>query len=174
MGHRHGTPGRETGVAESSVRRIWFGYGSLTRAEKDSTGVLLHDTIRIYGEVSVLSLPALFAVMSATPVDAAWLDPKATGLVAWLTMTVVGVLVRGGWIRPLATSVGWVRLSPTLLVLRLLYFNLTVAVATFGGIAIGTAVGLGPVSVLWSSGFTTLAILLFPRTTDEWVARVRG
>jgi len=176
MGRRRGPSGRETDVAHSNVRRVWYGYGQLTRAKKSGFGIFLHDTVRLYAEVSILSLPALFAIM-ATPATA-WLDAKATGLVAWLTMTVVGTLVRGGWVRPLGTpALGWVRVSPSLLVLRIGYFNLALAVAAFGGVAVGATVPsvvagplAGPVTALaWAGAVATISMLAFPRVAGEWL-----
>jgi hypothetical protein len=140
--------------------------------------VFLHDTVRIYAEVSVLSLPVLFWIMSVPPTG--WLDAKATGLVAWLTMTLVGTLIRGGWVRPLATpALGWVRLSPSLLLLRLGYFNLTLALATFGGLAAAAVVeGVLPatlwipvVAVGWAGGVAAVSTLAFPWAAGEWLAR---
>jgi hypothetical protein len=119
----------------------------------------------------VLSLPALFAIM-AYPASG-WYDAKATGLVAWLTMTFVGTLVRGGWVAPLATSTrGWVTLAPWLLVLRVGFFNLVVALAAFGGLAVGVAVGWPPASVGWAFGVAVLSMLAFPRMAEEWLARM--
>lgn len=172
MGRREGPPGRETAAARSSERRTWYGYGSLTRSEKDGPGVFLHDTTRIFAEVSVLSLPALLSIM-AYP-GSGWYDAKATGLVAWLTMTLVGALLRGGWVAPLATATrGWVTLAPSLLALRVLVFNVVVSMAAFGGLAVGGAVGWPPAGVVWSVGVAALSMLAFPRIAEEWLARVR-
>jgi hypothetical protein len=177
MSRREGPPGRETAAARSNVRRIWYGYGQLGRAEKNRLGLFLHDTVRIYAEVSVLSLPVLFAIM-AVPATGR-LDAKATGLVAWLTMTFAGTLIRGGWVRPLATpALGWVRLSPALLVLRVGYFNLALAVAAFGGVAVagavpavvtGPAVGPG-LALAWAGSVAVVSTFAFPRVAGEWLA----
>ena len=166
---RRGPRGRETAAAESGTRQIWYGYGHLSRREKDGYGVFLHDVVRIYGEVSVISLPVLLFVW-AYPTTA-FLDVTAMATVAWLTMTLVGTLVRGGWIQPLATDTpGWVTLAPTLLGLRLGYFNLTFAVSSFGGLALADVTGVGPLGLLWSIGVAALAMLLFPRVAEEWLA----
>ncbi len=175
MSRREGPPGRETARARSNVRRIWYGYGKLGRAEKSGPGVFLHDVVRIYAEVSVLSLPVLFAIM-AVPATGR-LDAKATGLVAWMTMTLVGTLIRGGWVRPLATpALGWVRLSPTLLLFRVGYFNLALALAAFAGLAVAGAVAgvtadplAGPLAALgWAGGVAAVSTLAFPRLAGEW------
>jgi hypothetical protein len=113
----------------------------------------------------------LFLIMRTPPPGA--FDAKATGLLAWLTMTLVGTLIRGGWIRPIvSTTPGWVRLSPPLLVLRLGYFNLVMLVAAFGGLLVG--VTAGPlVGLVWAGGVAVLGTLLFPRVAEEWVAAWR-
>jgi len=168
MSRRVGPRGRETAAAKSQKRRIWYGYGQLARTEKNGAGLFLHDTIRIYGELSVLALPALFVVMSYP--GGAWWDAKGTALIAWLTMTLVGTLIRGGWIRPLLTpSRGWVTLSPPLLAFRLLYFNLAMLVAAYGGLAVAAGVGWLPASALWAAGFGTLAMLVFPVAAQRLV-----
>jgi len=169
---RRGPRGRETAAAESGTRRTWYGYGRLSWTEKDGYGVFLHDIIRIYGEVSIIGLPLLLFVW-AYPTTA-FLDVTAMAMVAWLTMTLVGTLIRGGWVRPLATGTpGWATLAPTLLVLRLGYFNLTFAVSSFGGLAVAAVTGVGPLGLAWSSGSAALAMLLFPRAAEGWLGRSR-
>jgi hypothetical protein len=167
-----GPPGRETAAARSSERWIWYGYGTLTRNRKDGIGTFLHDTVRLYAEVSVLALPALFYV---------WLYPRtvffdvtAMAMVAWMTMTVTGTLVRGGWVHPPATATpGWVTLAPSLLALRVPYFNLALLVASFGGLAVSGLVGRPLAGGLWAGGVAALSMLAFPRVVDEWMARRR-
>jgi nitrate reductase NapE component len=137
--------------------------------EKNRFGVFLHDVTRIYSEITVLSLPALFTI-ALYPVTT-FVDVTAMGLVAWMTMVLTGTLIRGGTVAPFATtSPGWVTLAPTLLVLRLVYFNLGLLVAAFGGLALaavaGTAAGL-----LWAGGFAAILMLYFPRSAELWLAR---
>jgi len=163
--------GRETAAAESRKRRTWYGYGHLTWVEKNWFGVFLHDITRIYAEISVFSLPALFGI-SLYPATT-FVDVTAMALVAWMMMVLTGTLIRGGSIAPLATtSPGWVTLAPTLIVLRVAYFNFGMLIASFGGLALaavaGTAVGL-----LWAGGSATVLVLLFPRTAELWLARRR-
>ena len=173
MRHRDGPVGRETDIAESSQRWVWYGYGSTTRAEKNGIGRFLDDTTRIYAEVSVFALPTLLFIMGypiTTPVDA-----KATGIVGWATMTFVGTLIRGGWVRPLATETrGWVTLSPWLLVLRLGYFPAALALATFGGIAVAGLAGSAVVGLLWAGGIAAVTMSVFPRVASAWLRWVRG
>jgi hypothetical protein len=72
-------------------------------------------------------------------------------------------------------------LSPSLLVLRIGYFNLALAVAAFGGLAVAgvvAAVTTGPVfgpvvALCWTSGVAATSMLAFPRVAGEWLA-LRG
>jgi hypothetical protein len=171
MRRRDGPPGRETQAADSTERRIWYGYGTLGRAEKDPLGMFLQDVVRIYAEISVLSLPVLVVVMLLPP--GVWYDATATALVAWMLMTVVGTLIRGGWVQPLVTETrGWVTLSPWLLALRVVYFNLTFVLSAFGGVVIAVALDWPPAGVLWAAPVAIVSILLFPRVAEETAARV--
>ena len=180
MTRRRGPPGRETAAAESNERRSWYGYGHLTRTEKNGVGLFLHDATRIFGEVTVLSLPVLLFVMDYPATG--WFDAKATGLVAWAVALLVGTLVRGGWIRPLASETrGWVSLYPTLLALRVPYFNAVMALAIFGGLWIGgflVGVGSGTTLVVvtgigWAALASLVGFLAFPRVAEEFMARRR-
>lgn len=173
MSRREGPPGRETAAARSRKRRIWYGYGSLARGEKNGLGLFLHDTTRVFAEVSVLSLPCLFLIMGTPPSGV--FDAKATGLLAWLTMTLIGTFIRGGWIRPLASpSLGWVRLAPSLLVLRLGYFNIVMLLAAFGGLAVGSPPGGPLLGLAWAGSVAVLGTLVFPRVAEEWTVAWRG
>lgn len=172
MRNRDRPLGRETDIAATGRRRIWYGYGSMAHAEKSGIGRFLDDTTRLYAEVSVFSLPVLLFIMSypaTSPVDA-----KATGFVGWMTMTLVGALIRGGWVRPLATdSLGWVRLSPWLLVLRVGYVPAAFALATFGGLVVAGLVGSVAAGLLWAAAVAAVAMGLFPSLASRWLAWVR-
>lgn len=176
---RRRVPGRETDAAESNTRRTWYGYGQLAQAEKRGVGLFLHDTPRVFAEISVVSLPVLLFVMEY-PADG-WFDAKATALVAWTTAVVVGTLVRIGAVHPIATPTpGWVTLSPRLVALRVPYFNAALALAIFGGLAMegaitgvgaGGTVGVGA-GIGWAATVSAGAVLAFPRVADEWVSVV--
>ena len=166
-----GHPGRETAAAVSRKRRTWYGYGQIAQVEKSWFGVFLHDVARIYAEITVLSLPALF-IIARYPVTT-FVDVTAMGLLAWMTMVLMGTLIRIGLITPVATtSPGWVTLAPTLVVLRLGYFNLGLLVASFGGLGLATVAGAAA-GLLWAGGFGAVLMLLFPRTAELWLARGR-
>lgn len=168
---RAGPPGREQSAAETNVRRGWYGWGQLSQVEKSRVGVFLNDVTRVFAEVTVLSLPFLVALPflpTAGPFDIfnVWLP-------ALTAMVLVGTLVRTGWVHPPWTdSPGWVRLLPTLVVLRVLYFNFAFLAATYGGLAVAGLVGEGAVGWLAGAGAGAVAALAFPRVTDEWMARV--
>ncbi|AUX08614.1 hypothetical protein AArcSl_0976 [Halalkaliarchaeum desulfuricum] len=170
--YRRPPPGREAAASRSPERRIWYGYGQLARGKKDPLGMFLHDVIRVFGEVAVLGLPALLYIWQYPRTE--FVDVTAMALVAWVTMTIVGALVRGGWIHPLWTAIpGWVTLAPSLLVLRVGYFNLTLLAAAFGGLSLSGATSRPWLGLLVSGIVATVATLLFPRTVDEFMARRR-
>ncbi|MDZ5809910.1 hypothetical protein U4E84_00895 [Halorubrum sp. AD140] len=176
---RRRTPGREGAAARSGERRTWYGYGELTRVEKSRLGVFLHDTTRLFAEISVVSLPVLLLAMEHPP--SGWFDAKATGLVAWIAAVVTATLVRGGFVRPLATATpGWVTLSPSLLLARIPYFNGGLALAIFGGLgverSVATVVPDGALGIVlgltWAAGVAVLLSLSFPRVAERWLSVV--
>ncbi|WP_136689771.1 hypothetical protein [Halorhabdus amylolytica] len=166
---RRGPPGRETSAATSTYRREFLAIGNRTGSEKGQIGVLLGDIGRIAGEIGVLTLP----VMLSLPVAQVW-DPVAlfeTWLVALITMIVLGTLVRSGLIAPPFTDApGWARLFPTLILLRVIYFNGTLLVAVLGGGAVAGGTGVVATGLVWSLAVSATATLLFPRVVDEWMA----
>lgn len=166
---RRGPPGRETSAATATYRREFLGIGNRTGTEKDRIGVLLADFGRIAGEIGILTLP----VMLYLPVARAW-SPNAlfeSWLVALTAMIVVGTLVRGGWIAPPFTDApGWVRLFPTLILLRLVYFDLALLAAVHGGSVVASLTGSIAAGLLSSLAVGGTATLLFPRIVDEWMA----
>jgi hypothetical protein len=97
-----------------------------------------------------------------------------TWLVGLTTMVVVGTLVRNGRVAPpLTDAPGWARLLPTLILLRLVYFNATLLVAIHGGSAVASGTGAVTLGLLWSIVVSGAGTLLFPRAVDEWMARRR-
>ena len=166
------TPGRQTDVATSSTRRTWYGYGELARVEKSGFGRFLHDCSYVFGDVSFPLLPMLLVVM-ATPGRSGY-GPTGAALVAWTTLVLVGTAIRGGWIVPLATTTpGWVAFKPVLVLLRIGYFNLTMAVAVFGGVAVASAVGVAPLSLAFAAFVSALSALAFPRVGESVYRRIR-
>lgn len=169
---RDRTPGRQTRPAYSATRRTWYGLGKLSRTEKSGFGRVLHDCSHLFGDVSIAALPVLFAIVAAPGTGA--YDATAAGLLAWTTMVAVGTAIRGGWIRPLATdTLGWVSLEPTLLVLRVVYYNLALAVAVFGGVWLADVTGLAPLSLVVAFAVATVSMLSFPRLAETVYGALR-
>ena len=158
-------PGRETRPAYSRKRRTWYGHGQLARTELNGTGRFIHDTLRLSADVFLGSLPILLFVMLAGGLGA--YGPRTAVLVAVLSLTLVGTAVRGGWIQPLATgTLGWVALTPSLVALRVVYYNSALAVAAYGGVAVATAVETPPVSLGVAVFVGVAAALSFPRVAE--------
>lgn len=167
---RERAPGRETNVANSCRRRVFYGYGSSARVRKNGFGRFLDDTVRVYAEVSVFALPVLLYIMDYPA--GGWFDAKATGLLAWSAMTLVGALIRGGWIQPPGTETpGWVRLTPWLLALRVGYLPVILALAVFGGLWAAGPAGVVAGSA-WAVAVAAVGVLLFPRVSELWLAWV--
>ncbi|MFC5134842.1 MULTISPECIES: hypothetical protein [Haloferacaceae] len=168
---RRGPPGRETRAATSNYRNEFLAIGNRGGSEKDRIGTLLADFGRIVGEVGALTLPVML-YLPFTPAR----EPPAlfeTWLVALTTMVVVATLIRNGLIAspPLTDAPGWARLFPTLILLRLVYFNGTLLAAIHGGGAVGGVTGVTSAGLLWALVVGGTATLLFPRVVDEWMAR---
>ncbi|MFC4439693.1 MULTISPECIES: hypothetical protein [Natrialbaceae] len=139
--------------------------------EKSRFGCFLHDVASIFGEVSILGLPVLMYI--ATTGTGGNYGVTAAALVAWTTMVFGGALVRGGSIRPLGTeTLGWVTFSPSLIGLRLVYYNAVFLAAAPGGVVVATAVGTPTLSLVVAFVVAALATLSFPRL-GEAVARSR-
>ena len=159
-------PGRLTRPAYSDTRRTWYGYGRLASVEKSGFGRVLHDCPHIAGDISFPAFPTLLAIM-ATPGRGVY-DATAAGLLAWTTMVAVGTAIRGGWVRPLGTdTLGWVTFAPALLVLRVVYYNLSLAVAVFGGLALAAATGYTPLSLVVAFAVAAVSTLAFPRLGES-------
>lgn len=166
---RAGPPGREQHAAETNYRRGWFGWGRASQVEKNAFGVVISDCYRVAAEVVVLTLPVLWylsfvAGSASVGIFDAW-------LVATAAMVLVGTLVRAGWVHPPLTSApGWVRLFPSLIVLRLGYFNLALLAVMYAALAVGQAVGPGLVTIIVAAVGGATTVLLFPRVTDVVMA----
>ncbi len=166
MSQRRDEPGRQTRPAYSSTRRTWYGYGKLTHAEKSGFGRFLHDCSYVFGDISIPALPILFVIMAAPGTGV--YDATAAGFLAWMTMVAVGTAIRGGWIRPFATdTLGWVSLAPVLIALRFVYYNLVLAVAVFGGVALADAVGYPPLSLVVAFIVAIVSTMAFPRFAES-------
>ena len=139
--------------------------------EKEGVGLFIDDTVYAFADVSVPSIPMLWAVMVTSPVE--YGGVKGAAFVGWMMMVLGVALVRGGWVAPPFTEVpGWVSLTPTLIALRFLYFNVALAIAAYGGGFLDAALRAPFVHVGWSSLVGVVAVGLFPSLAGA-VARRR-
>lgn len=162
---RDGPPGREARPAYTRERRTWYGHGQLARAELNGPGRFIHDSLRVSADVSVASLPALIHVLLAGSLGT--YGPRSAMFAGLLSMALVGTAVRGGWITPLATAtLGWVSLTPSLVALRVVYYNLALALAAYGGAAVASAVGNPPASLGVAVLVGAAAAFSFPRVAE--------
>lgn len=162
---------RDTRTATSGRRRTWSGYGQLIRAEKSAFGRFLHDLTYVFTDVSVSILPLLLLVVGRPA--ARFYGVRATMLVAWATTVVVAAAIRGGLLRPPGTdALGWVSLSPALVVLRVVYFNLALGGAAFGGVAVADALGTPVAALALSFVVALVATLAFPAAADALYRRL--
>lgn len=166
---REGPPGRETRAATSTYRSEFLGIGNRAGSEKDRLGALLADFGRIVGEVGALTLPVMLFLPFAVGGPLGRFETWLAGLT---TMIAVATLIRNGRIAslPFTDAPGWARLFPTLLVLRLLYFNGTLLVAIYGGSVVVGLTGLVAAGAAWALLVAGGATLLFPGAVDAWMA----
>lgn len=158
-------PGRETRPAESTSRRSWYGLGTTITLEKNAFGRFLDDLVRVFADVSLASLPFLWVILLSP--DVRLYGVKTGALLAWAGLVLGGTLLRGGWIRPLGTEVrGWVTLAPVLVGLRLVYYNVALAVATFGADRLAAISDVPPLAPVVAFGVGLLAVAGFPRVAE--------
>ena len=159
--------GRNTKAAQNRERRTWTaGAGGVTTIEKDGFGLWIDDITYAFAEISVTSLPILYIVLVTAGTE--FFGAKSAATIGWLTMVVVAGTIRGGWVTPLATDVpGWVSITPSLVMLRLIYYNLVLAVVTYTGGMIGTTLALPLVSIAFAILVAGLATGIFPRIADK-------
>lgn len=160
------TPARDTRPATSRRRRTWYGFGSQARVEKHPAACVLHDAAYVFGDVSFASLPVLFVIFLSQ--DPGAFGVVTTGMIAWATLVATAVAIRGGWIRPFGTdTLGWVSLKLTLVALRLVYYNVALGLAVFGGLAVAEALGLPVASFVVAATVSGFAALAFPRIAES-------
>lgn len=165
-------PGRDSRPAYSTRRRTWYGWGQTARIEKSGFGRLLHDCPRIYADVSVSSLPFLLYVFFYG--DTAVFGVTTATLVTWATMVVSGTLIRGGWIDPLGTDLlGWVSITPWLILFRLGYFNGLMMLAVFGSLSIAAATSVAFISVPIAVAIAYVGTSIFPACAEIFYKSVR-
>lgn len=161
-------PGRNTKPAQSRKRRSWAaGDGSITTVEKDGFGVWIDDIVYAFADISVPSIPILYIVLTTAGIE--FFGVKNAAMIVWMTMVVGAGTIRGGWVTPLATDVrGWVSITPSLILLRLLYYNIVIALATYGGGTVGTTLSLPLVSIAFAFITGVIGVGIFPRVAEEY------
>lgn len=158
-------PGRETRPAETTARRDWYGLGTTMTVEKNAFGRFLDDLVRVFADVSLSSMPFLWLILVSP--DVRPYGVKTGALLAWAGLVFGGTLLRSGWVRPLGTEVrGWVTLAPVLVLLRLVFFNGALAVATLGADELAAISGIGPLAPVVALGVGLLAVAVFPRLAE--------
>ena len=164
---------RNTRAANSHKRRTWYGIGSLAVVEKSWFGRTLDDLVSVYADITVFSLPVLVYVWVTHP----FVDQPLTAptLAAWFAMVGVATLLRGGWITPLGSeTLGWVSTRYSLLALRALYYNATLLVAIYGGLAVEALLGGPGIAVACAAAVGIAATLVFPTVADVCYYRLLG
>ena len=160
-----GPPTRQTRAATGSRRWTWHGMGTAVKTDKDGVGVFLDDVAYAFAEISLLGLPVLYAVMMGA--ELAYFGSKTGLFAAWTAMVVAAALIRGGWLTPLGTDVpGWVSLKPSLIGLRLVYYNAVMGGAAYLGGAFAAA-GHPFLSVVCPVVVGAGAVGLFPAVADR-------
>ena len=127
--------------------------------------MFLDDVAYAFAEISFLGLPALYAVVVGA--ELAYFGAKAGLFAAWMAMVLVAALIRGGWLTPLATDIpGWVSLKPSLIGVRLVYYNAVMGGAAYLGGAFAAA-GHPVLSVVCPVVVGAGAVGLFPAVADR-------
>ena len=158
------SPGRKTRPAYTRRRRTWYGHGQTAPVEKNVFGQFLHDIQYVFAEISLVSLPVLYYFLVSAPAM------KETAFVAWMVMVIVATLIHIGSIRPLATdTLGWVTITPLLVGVRFIYYNLTLLAATYGGLALAAGVGAPVLSIGVAGVVGAASMLVFPRLAETVV-----
>lgn len=169
---RDEVPGRKTRPAYTSRRRGWYGWGKTGSSEKNTFGRFLHDIPFIFVEIAIFSLPVLMWI--ASTVQDTGYGVSGSALVGWTTMTVVATAIHMGLIRPFATdTLGWVSITPSLVGLRIVYYNVVLLLVSYGSVTLATVSGYPRISLAISISVAALAMLLFP-SLGETVARSRS
>ena len=164
-------PTRDTSAAETRIRRSWHGLGHLSRTEKTRFGAILHDTSTIVGTICFVTMPVLYAVLIST--DVRVFGVTGAAVLSIVTISSVGIAIRGGIVHPPGTDTpGWLSYNPWLVLLRIVYYNIVLAVAIFGSVIVADSVGLPVVSLIIAFSVSLAAGLILPRVADLFYYRV--
>ena len=153
-------------------RRTLSGLGSTTSVEKNVYGRFLDDTFSGIGEITIGSLPALWWVLLLAPNQ--YFGVKNATIIAVAVMVLAVALFRGRLLSPPGTDAdGWVSLTPSLILFRVLYYNVALIVTGYTAGFVGTDVGSPIGSAVIAIGLAAGAIAAFPWTTEQfenWLA----
>lgn len=164
-------PGRRTKAARSTRRSSWYGLGTRTYEEKDRFGRFLDDLVFMFADVSLFGV--VFLAGAVRSGDLRPFGLQSTALLAWLTMAVSAAVLRGGWVRPPFTPVrGWVSWQPSMLLLRLVYYNAALSLAVVGGVALAETTGTPGLAGAFAVAVSALGIGAFPRCAELVAAAV--
>ena len=135
------------------------------RDEKEGVELLLQDVFFALGEVTFLGLPAFLWLLAAEPNA----PLKYAAMFSWATLSVAVGAFRGG-----RFGVEWPPASPSLVVVRFLYYDATILAAAYAGAAVDLALR-SPVLTAGVAVLVSLAAsLAFPRvaaTVDTGFSR---
>ena len=142
--------GRSTDYAteERQIRR---------REEKEGVELFLQDVFLALGEVTFLGLPAFLALMTAEPNA----PLKYAALFSWATLALAVGAFRGG-----RFGVEWPPTSPSLLLVRLLYYDATILGAAYAGASADLALRSPVVTAVVAVLASLAAARAFPRVVD--------
>ncbi len=125
-----------------------------TRDEKEGVEKWVESVFFAVGEVTFLALPAFYGLMDAEPNA----PLKFAALFSWLALVVCVGTFRGPWL-----DVDWPPVTPLLLLLRLLYYNVVVAVVAYAGATIDLALHSPAVTATVVVLLSVGSALVFPR-----------
>jgi len=125
-----------------------------TRDEKEGVEQWVESVFFAVGEVTFLGLPAFYGLMDAEPNA----PLKFAALFAWLALVICIGTFRGPWL-----DVDWPPVTPLLLLLRLLYYNVVIAPVAYGGAAIDLAFHLPTVTAAVAVLLSVGSAVAFPR-----------
>jgi hypothetical protein len=125
-----------------------------TRDEKEGVERWVESVFFAVGEVTFLGLPTFYGLMDAEPNASL----KFAALFAWSALVVCVGTFRGPWL-----DIDWPPVTPLLLLLRLLYYNVVIAVVAYVGAAIDLAFHSPAVTATVAVLLSVGGALVFPR-----------
>jgi hypothetical protein len=133
-----------------------------TRDEKEGVEQWVESVFFAVGEVTFLGLPAFYGLMDAEPN----VSLKFAALFSWLALVVCVGSFGGPWL-----DVDWPPVTPLLLLLRLLYYNVVIAAVAYVGAAIDLSLHSPAVTATVAVLLAVGSALVFPRLARAVDAR---